>query len=92
MSNDGDGNGGDGHGKPAIPIAEIVNLADLFATHCQIENRGEYFRLIFSTEAVVPGTGTVENELVPSARVVMTPSGLMELAEAILAFYMRRQG
>lgn len=88
MANDGDG---DGHGKPAPPVADIVNLADLFATHCMVESRGEYYRLIFSTEAIAPGTGTVEKELIPSARVVMTPSGLMELAEAILTLYVKRK-
>lgn len=88
MSNDGDG---DGHGRPAPPIADIVNLADLFATHCTVEHRGEYSRVIFSTEAIIPLTGTVETELIPCARIVMTPSGLMQLAEAVLAACVRRK-
>lgn len=88
MSTDGDG---DGHGKPAPPVAEVVNLADLFATHLQVEYRGEYSRLIFSTEAGVPGLGTVETQLIPCARVVMTASGLMQAAEAILAACVKRR-
>lgn len=87
-----DGNGdGDGHGKPAPPVADIVNLADLFATHCQVEHRGEYSRIIFSTEAVIPHMGAVETELIPCARIVMTPSGLMQLAEAVLAAAVKRR-
>jgi hypothetical protein len=88
MSTDGDGNGG---GRPASPVAEIVNLADLFATHCQVEHRGEYSRVIFLTEAVIPHIGTVETELIPCARIVMTPSGLMQLAEAVLAAAVKRR-
>ncbi len=85
------GNGdGDGKGRLAEPIAEILNLADLFATHCTLEYRGEYFRLVFSTEAVIPGSGAVTSELIPSARIVMPPSGLMALAEAVLAHYVKR--
>ncbi len=74
------------------PIADVVNLADLFATHCAVEHRGEYYRLIFSTEAVAAGHGTIPSELIPSARIVMTPSGLMELAQAVLSFYVKRGG
>lgn len=88
MGTDGDG---DGHGKPAPPVAEIVNLADLFATHCTVEHRGEYSRVIFLTEAVIPGVGSVETELIPCARIVMTPSGLMQLAEAVLAAAVKRR-
>jgi hypothetical protein len=76
-----DGNGGDGD-NPGPYAADVVTLADVFATHCQLEHQGEYVRLIFSSE--------VTGEVVPSARIVLTPSGLMELAEAVLAFYVRR--
>ncbi len=80
-------------GLPGGPaIADVINLADLFATHCAVEHRGEYYRLIFSTEAVVAGSGTIPTELIPSARIVMTPSGLMELAQAVLGFYAKRGG
>lgn len=85
MAGDGDG----GNGKHTLPIADIVNIGDLFATNCVLENHAEYFRLIFSTQAIVPGTGSVE-ELVPSARIVMPPSGLMALAETVLAHYVRK--
>lgn len=87
--NDGDG---DGHGKHEPPVADIVSLADLFATHCHLEFKGEYFRLVFLTEAVVIGAGALESELIPACRVVMPPSGLMALAEAVLAHYVRKTG
>lgn len=88
MSIDGDGDG-NGNGLPAQAIADTVNLADLFVTDFKLENRGEYFRLICSTEAVIPGAGT-QPGLLPTARIVTPPSGLMKLAEAIMAFYVKR--
>lgn len=80
----------DGNGKKVEPpIADIVNLADLFATHCFMESKAEYFRLVFSTEAVIPGTGA-STELIPAARIVMPPSGLMALAETVLRHYVKK--
>lgn len=87
---DGDGHGDGGPGIPAPPVADTIILADLFATHCKLEFRGEYFRLVFSTEPVGQ-TNVRAAELIPSARIVMPPSGLMELAEAVLAFYVKRK-
>lgn len=86
MSTDGDG---DGHGKPAPPVAEVINLADNFATDCQVEYRGEYTRMIFSTEPALLGSQATELEAIPVTRIVMTPSGFMRLAEAILALYVK---
>lgn len=83
MSEDGKGDG-DGHGKPAPPVAEIVNLADLFVTDFQFEDHGEYARLICLTEAVANGMGTAPSELIPTTRLVMTPSGWMKLQEIVL--------
>lgn len=91
MAEDGGGNGGDGKSTPAPSVADVINLADLFATHCTVEHRGEYSRIIFSTEAIIPETGTLETELIPCARIVMTPSGLMQLAEAVLAAAVKRR-
>lgn len=89
MSGNGDGDGDGKPGIPAPPVADTIILADLFATHCSLEFRGEYFRLVFSTEPV--GNTNPGAELIPSARIVMPPSGLMELAEKVLAFYVKRK-
>lgn len=86
MSNDGDGDGG--LKVPVLPIAEVINLVDNFATDCQVEYRGEYTRLIFSTEPALSAKPE-ETEAIPVTRMVMTPSGFMRLAEAILALYVK---
>lgn len=86
MSSDGDGDGGPK--LPVPPIADVVNLVDNFATDCQVEYRGEYTRLIFSTEPALVDS-SAETEAIPVTRMVMTPSGFMRLAEAILALYVK---